>query len=661
MEPVKPVTMPIDGLIVVPVDVKVMVGNVVTNYIAGNRRVAARVDIDPARLIEWLTNSAGSTDRWEATSDPPSMDIKARLDELTPDYMKHLIASLWRNPKPLTDYGVDLQLALLGQPNLWEAEYVASPALGYARPLMRPKPPTGLAEGFKGVRPYTQVPVPCSSWNLAIGFLCAWSDLTRWSAALLPAQNSIALTGGHEAREKPFGTLMAQEAQVKALWQLGTLYMMQGSLLIAHANRRISEEAARIRMGIDVRSRPALLAREENTKLLYGVRMHPLVSAVAHALQGGAIDTYHGTKEALWVYGTLREREADPKAETAAAEAKADIGSALVSDAMNEFGRKTGDRWGDCAKADGNRDPISVGTLSRQALSLGPYYQGWTNTASQLGWTDVTITIGTLNQLAADFILCDGEWYSREPGAGLLGLSPVLSLGNQKVGGFGRRWQVDFGIGHDSQGENDRGTAPIEYSVLAVNGYQAATGDDSAFERLYIPAGMSMGEADARPLTPEIIVNDPLLGGVIRHWQGRTTSAGYVDEFYREPAGEDKGFKRTDWDGYSVATEQGTANASLAAGYVGQMKSVIGGRLLYKDRFFHRFPVRRSRGDAISFFSPMGTYLYDLKQDGNVSFNGNLNLPHAAGDLQKIVDSAVPVAASAQIILPSTSDQVASE
>lgn len=633
---IDPTVIPIDGLVLQPVDLKTMLGNVLTAYCAGNRRSAWKTRIADADIIHMLEKVKQPLTKWMDDKEFSIVDAKKRLEAL-PQPMRQLISGLFERPREVTDYGEDLRQGLLGGgKDYWTAEYVALPSLGYARPLLIPKHDTTLAtKGFEGAAPYTHVPSLCSQWNMGVAFALIRSDLTRWSESLMPASSKFS-AGPHVARDQPWGSLLSLDHQLKTIWSLFGLYLTQGSLLVAHANRRLMERATQIRMTLDVRSQPALLAREESIRPLFDVRMHPIISALARALSTGTALTYHGDSDLLYLHGEVTKNK----------DGEADIGQSILTDALNDFGSKKADTWGDC-NVEGNAAPVSMSVFARQMLSLGELHDQWNTFATQLGWSDVTMDVGPVRQKSARWILTDGINYGAPPAAGLLGITPVLSLGNLRSGGYMRRFQADF----------DAGEKPhIEYWTMVVDGFQAATGSEQSYERLYHPAGMDMGEDSTEPVRVDVLSSDPLIASVVEYFDRQSKT--YVQQYYGDPTGTHDEFKATDWDGYAKNGSAEAANFALAAGYVGQVKPAKASDYRYRSRFFHRFPVRRAVTPDMLFFSTSGIMRRRLPQDGNVVFDDTLEVMHSSADLEKLVSSASMKPGGVTAVLPAPSEQV---
>jgi hypothetical protein len=617
-----------------------MIGNVVTAYCAGNRRTAWLARVDPSDVLTMLREVQRSPDVWITPDMKALNDPRARFEKV-PESVKKIITGLFQRPREADSYGRALENVLVGKhgeplASFWSQDFVALPAFGYARRSLRVLSDTSMQQAA-----FTHVPSICSQWNLAIAFMCAMSDLSRWSEALLPT-NEASQVGGHPFKDQPWGASMAFERQLRSLWSMFALYLTQGSLLVAHANRRLCELSAQLRMGIDLRSKPALLAREENVATVYNQRLHPLVSVICRALYTGTIKTYHGVKDLIYCHGRV----------VANADGKRDLGEAVVLDALEEFGREKSDNWGDCLNVNtpDNTPAISLGVLARQLLSLGEWRESWDGIATKLGWTDISMNVGQLNQGGADFIVCDGTTYSHEPAAGLLGLVPVLSLGNIKYGGFDRRFEAAFALAAD-------GTVNIEYSPMVVDGYQSGTGSAESLERLYIPSGMSMGETGTEPFGVTALLSDPMFGRVVGHFVGQSRQ--YVRQWYKDSTGIDvDGAVKTDWDTYVIADTETEANARLGLVYKGDTEAPNDTVYIYKDRFFHRFPVRRARKGAVDFYRVSGLFDTSLEQDGCVLFNDAELEQHSSADIEKIVNSASVAPSGTTAALPIPSDQV---
>jgi len=651
MKPIDPIVIPLEGHVVMHVDIATMVGNLINLYIAGNKRGAWHVRLEPSVILEALRLARGSTDAWINKIDvskQKQLDVRSRFDEVAGP-VKEIIMSLFRRPRQTSDYGALVSDALADADGMWSVTYGSTPSSGYARPMLSVLPQTGLAamSGTKKQAVYTRLPGPCSDWNLAIAFMCAVADLTRWSEALIPNTEGLRVAG-HTAKDQPWGALFAFEDQVKTIWSMLALYLTQGSALIAHANRRLDDFATQTRVILDPRAKPALEARAQGVEIVRGVRLHPLVSMIARALATGTINTFHGKKDILYAHGLLT-----PDA------GGTDISEVIIEDAMSEFGRTTTDRWGDCsvmntdAEGKAANDPISMGVLARQILSLGEYHERWNAVINVLGWTDIPANVGELNHVAADFILCDGTRYGREPVAGLLGLSPVLSVANQRVGGLSLRYEPNFCI---------EGCPAV--TTMVVDGYQAATGDEAVFERLYIPAGMWMGEEQYTSLQETGSDDDPMVARVVKHFKGKANL--FVDQYYRDPATTDvtgaaiEHFHVTDWDSYGEDTVPGGAQLALTTGYKEFTVAADKTRLLEsKTRFYHRFLVRRSRpSDELLFFNTQGKFQFNIQPAGHVIFDHELSIAHSSVELEKLVSSASMAPAGTTAPLPNPTDQV---
>lgn len=637
------------------IDVGTMFSNVMTAYIAGNQRSVWKSQVKSGDIKSFLERVKAKPSSWVPNTVTDVIDVKAKYEAAVraiPE-VKDFIAALFMRPRVQESYGSSLARELLSSTDKlslnWTREFVGMPAFGYPRPHYKMTAKSGFEWSAGSDRALiTHVPSLCSEWNVTIAATCALADATRWSDALLPSMEQSQLPS-HPFKDQPFGSIAAFDEQLRTLYSMMALYLVQGSLLVAHANRRILERAAQLRMGIDVRSRPALVAREENVSYVFGIRMHPLISYIARSLSTGSASTYHGDKDLLYQYGRIAVNPDSAELE--------DIGEAVLADALSEFGRNETDTWGDCLTKtrSGSSDDgqtVSLSTLARQIRSLGQYEQRWNGLATKLGWTDLSANVGTVYQKQADFILCDGEDYTGEPAAGLLGLKPVLSLGNIRVGGRLRRTDPEFGLEAD-------GSVGIEWSPMVVNGFQSATGSDQSYERLVIVAGMGMGE-DGITIEPvDQISADPLIGQIVNHY-AKNGPQGYVTQWYNPPEGEAPGFKATSWDGYAEGLTVLEAQAALVSGYKGQ--TVQAEKALYYSReagrpFYHRFPVKRARLTPLKFFDPMGLWRFNMRQDGNVLFGGDISGGHSSEDIEKLVRSA-STSPIGETGLPLPSDQV---
>jgi len=633
MEPIIPRTIEVPGYAVLPIHLPTMVSNVVSAYCAGNRRPAFRSRLTPLINRQMLNKSLGNIDSWDEERAPFLFDVQKMIQNME-GFLQDFLHGVLEYPELVSDLGAsNLDALTTGDAfQEWSSTFVVSPSLGYPRVYPKLVVNDQIAQSGTVI----DVPSPCSLWNIGLAITLLEFDRGRFTSELIPAAKG---TGSHSEKERPFGTYLSLKEQLRELQRVYMLYAVQGSLLSLHANRRILQLMYELCYAIDVRSRVALEAWKDALDYLLAQPVHPLLSVITNALSTGTVHTYYGVKDLIYRHGRAVPNSKD-------LDDIGDIRKLLLTEALADMNRPHNDSWGCALNADPktgkvpNDAPLTtVGALARQIRSTGNLAEGWKTTSSKLAWSNLRGDVGQIKQLAADFILCDGEGYSDSPVAGLLGLRPVLSLGNIKVIGMGRRFQDDFNVEPGPNGQTEKRL--VTFSAMVVDGYQSPTGETEALERLYIPAGMSMGEDNVTVILASTVGVDPLVKGIVSYFETLNAPNGqFVRQFYKDPGPSGTGFDRTDWDGWAIGGSDVGAMIAYSNGYASEMESVVGGRFIYKNHFFHRFPVQMSRTASFEFFNEYGKFRYPLDLDGNVAFNDQINVNHSAAEIEAIVNVA---------------------
>jgi hypothetical protein len=672
MQPVFPHPIEHVGYAVLPVTIENMIANVINCYIAGNRRPTFRSSVSMKVMMPLLMRSTQTVDKWETgdKAGPIQLDTKKKV-ELMNEALVGLFSSLFEFPDYVTDLGAANAASLLNtasqkEGNIsigWSATKVHVPCLGYPRDYLHldrtplELPSGGSADQVKRWANGLMLPNTCSNWNLAIGATLLELDRGRFSADLIPEADAVD-HGKMKPNEQPFGTWRVLNEQLRFTQSWFMLYAVQGSLIMAHAIKRWFNAQYDLAFAVDERAATALAALKVNYEYLLSLPLHPLLSAVASGLQTGSVNTYYGKKDLLYRTNTSWHPVLPGTGESTPG---GDMRLSIVDEAVRDMilrddagGRSI---WGSCnagASAD-VRAPVSMGELARQIRSATKLTDGWATLASaKLGWTQVNLDVGELNQSAADYILTDGLEYSSSPAAGVLGLRPTLSLGNIKTNGFEVRHDQRFNsltktprddLSVDASAytiPSYEGNNLIYHSAMVVDGFQGANGVAETMERSYIPAGMSMGEPDTTPMFAKLQTNSFIFYQLIA-WFAKKAPA-YVDEYYEDtvPVAADlQGVTRTtSWDTWSASPDASLVRSGYMAAFAGFLRPASDLRFITRPVFYHRFVVAMARGQALEFYDNYGGFEHYFIFGGAVNYGGDIELPASTSQLEEIVRTA---------------------
>jgi hypothetical protein len=556
----------------------------------------------------------------------------------------------------------------------WEEKFVMMPGFGYARPhyecggVPREVLETG---GMRTISPW-------HDWSKRIAITMMDIDLPRFSMALLPTGTTA---DGVDVRQRPFGRGLAGVDQISALHSLTTLYAVQGALWLLRCNRSWVASCYDIARLTGEMACTYLEPYMDELMYLYSLPLHPMLAFIADSIQDMEVETAQGLKPAVPRVGLLPtnlpivRRSADYSQDVLSSMMR----SLLLNEASSAAGQKfwapdtEESLW---VEGDSMTPAIGVKYLHAAIKSLGSITERWAGIAAQLGWTNsLRAKIPTIRAHSANFMLTDGVGYSDEPAAGVLGLRPVLSMGNIQVDSVsGVRFDSDFNA-----------SRPIMYSPMVVKGYQgdSSVGENStltpgsALERVFILAGMHMGEPDATRVA--VFANDfsPMIRCVQEYYATRFPGGRVVRENYMRtkpkegqpgPAQATEGsatFVQTDWDATAIGPSRSEANAIFFAN-VGAENTVDLATATYlnRDMWYHRFPVRMAIANEVDWFNEYGIFVSSQPFRGVVLYEDTVNLSHTTGILETVVDYAQtrtatgpsePVASSEQIqITPGT-------
>jgi hypothetical protein len=618
MRGIPPNAIEIPGYLVAPIELEVMVSNVITAYCAGNRRPAFISRIDPETHEAQLNNALTSIDIWQVqVAKIDVFSLNKRTEELM-EKVRGIITGLTKVPLRVSDIG-NHDADIVSQLNGWTSDMVITPSVGYPRKYVRLKADENRHE-LNGLN----IPSPSNTWCQSIAMMLLSVDQGRFTTDLLP--NTEAGVGTHSARERPIGAYLALTEQMNEIFRWYFLYSLQASLFVAHANRRYYTASYELAYSEDIRARQALEARQEAMEMLWALPLHPILGFIAKALQTGSINTYYGKFPALYRYGN----GVGSTISTSEKENHSELRRKMVTSAISDYLTQKDVNWGD---ADADKPVMSIGDLAKRIRSTAHIWEKLSETATKLKWgSSGSGDIGEVNQFCADFTITDGTDYSSDPTAGLLGLKPVLSAANLKLMGFARRFKVDF---------NAADTRPqITYSVMVGRGYQSAFTKGDVLQRSYVLSGMHMGEDAFTVITAESAENDELVGELLKFYENPVSgwSEPYVRQLYSDGISGVDGFVQTDWDAFVFGSDVSKLRTPYLRGFDGQLEPVRAARFLKRELWFHRFIVAISRTRDYELYDELGGFQKTLNQDGNVVFDNAVAMSNTSAPIEAIVD-----------------------
>jgi len=543
--------------------------------------------------------------------------------------------------------------------------FVAMPSTGFARPyfdlgLMLPD---GLNHGLR-------LPDPKSEWSRTLALLLWLFDLPRFGPTLIP-DLAQAATPGHDVKSRPFGSGLALANQINRAFEIPMLYAVQGTVWYAHLVREFNQYRSELATQRDVRTKTAITARMEAEDMILRLPLHPVLRIASNMLQKGRALTYFGEADAYYIPVTDINDASVIPSEADAGLRKWTLERDLITEAINDqvTEAKSEVPWGVNPDPKKPNDVVSYGRFSRQLKSLGAIVERWsTQYAGKLGWKENnTGAASYVVQAAANYMLTDGRGYSEDPSAALAGIKPCLSVGNLRYAGRTRRSETNWnakatslpGKSPDGDGLVSRQTTII-YSALAVTGYQTPVDGAGVYTRVYMPAGMLMGEPDVTIRLFPSLDADPVLATAFSAY--REFSSGYVRQQYGEPESNGPEFFITDWDGYGEATDRDRATKALLSGYKKFVSALEDSAIAFSSLFKHRFVVKRSivpvaerpggvqseaevmptnGGGELIFevFNSVGRPWALLRQDGNLGYDGDDRINASDAVIQALVDT----------------------
>jgi len=643
MRPVASRKLEIQGDVMCEVDLPIAFSNVMSVFREGNRRSAAIPTLTNETIKKVLDATAEDSppDWLQKMKIDFNLDMRGRLNELKTSPLHDWIGQIAVTPLAIRDFSSELttRLKSVGEKKAWTPKYVWTPALGWPREYLEFSLDAGYRKGADARMSYVQLPRPQGVWARAVAETLLACDLPRLNVGLIPKPSIVA---GHDPKDNPFGPALALTKQLRIVYALHLMYLLQGALLPLHVNRKFimyAWERAKI-------EHQAASAALETWKTEFDYLMewplHPLLSYLASVYGTGKVETFHGLKELYLVQGEVPMQEERKKTNGDPAARLTDVKfyHAVLQDAKYDYINQKDTAW---KLADGMKDkPTTVPELARMIRSLGSILEDIRSIPGLLGWNKLSGDIGTLRQDSADYIETNGEGFSESVDGGMIGLRAVISAGNIKASGYARRFQDNFNATGSLGSDYD----PIKYSTVVVKGHQSSTGGMEVIARVFLPIGMSMGESIEDLIHPATFEREPhlseFLAGLAKY------GAVFADDLYVPaktlPDAAPASAILTDWDPAVVSDARDSADMKNGIKLVlsGKNVSIMETDLMTKNHFNHRVAIVGCRPDHLTWITDMGFYGKKLFWDGHLLFDDTASsFSNSTAGLESIVDSLV--------------------
>lgn len=629
------------------------ISNVFNAYFIGNARPQWMIDYQAKAWTAFHTEALKPLRDWSL--DPSQLgldDIRKKMAKIfEKDHLNSFMKAILSRPLHVPNIGDAMRRDILGTDG-WDQRFFWSPGLAY--PIVRAVFNSDMGYDTEGLTTtkiessLMYVPAPGSTFSKNLATTLGLIDRPRFSAQLIPGLGDH---GVHKAKDVPVGVSLAFDEQIESMFALGVLYALQGSVFFAHLHSAIYDRAWTDAWNYDANAHTTLTAKkEERDWLLKNVPLHPLLSYIVSAFKPvSSVETYYGKKDLYYraaaMFHDPNARISDLKRE------KPNFRDQYLAMALLERTRSNiSDTW-DFSKPNGN-SMISMDSLARRVLATDTVHTHFKEIASKLGWSEggLKTSVGPLRQNGADYILTDGEGYSGPPANGLLGLTPVLSMGNAAYMGQTRRRELFFNV---------TANETIQFSLVTVEGHQAPTEDYTMYERTFQPATANMGEDDVTIIRSSTVLEDPVMRGIVEHFAHKWNRCLhlYYEMQNRLPAPKLEGDEllnvlRSDWDWAVDADSRESVLATASKLYQNQwFPSIADGILLRRPKFFFRVPVELAREGHFDLFDELGCWVKPLEFDGGINFvEDDSKLSHDGREFNAIIEyaSPAPVSPSAQ-------------
>jgi hypothetical protein len=678
------------GFPVLSVDTGIQLGNMVTTLLAANHRPTMLRPFTAQILESWLRNSILATD--ETDFDNLAKMIKGGEDtnkkfnspiQIFLQGYSDQAAALMCKPRYVADVSEFLRQTLCATP-YWDRTFVSTVSLGYPRevqlwqpsmrmstiPLGMPvfpgtqKQATGV--GANSEADATTPPLDAAlRWGLAT--TAAILDIPSLSESLVPEAKS--LTQRHE-KEPYWGTARVAMQQLNRLTAVGLLWMRQADAYALRRQMTLWDKMYELAYAFYPRERPILeLAKALRDFVLSSIPVAPWIETLTNLNHGVSISTVYGEhplviRDKTDVLQDIEGREV-PLAQVFLAMAMTDYNKLRELSAAGVSWPET--LLGTMLPMVDPKVTDTLLTLPPGAQTIGSlaqwlsinqrYVEEWPEIARALGWSGaVAPATYTIDQMGADFVLCDGDNYSDHPFGVLSGLRPAFSVGNHKVLGFARRISTDFNTGNDIDESIDAGNGNggdptamrVAWSTLVLRGHITASARDLALSRYYIPEGMWMGEEGGETRYAGPNCRDNIGQAVLTMYQSRSP-LGYVRRGYRDPADMHSRvtpsltYLRTDWDVWTYGDEESVVQKALLSGYgkrnvEGNDSNTIEVFLWRQEGWNIRVPVQMAREYDVTWYDELGSKAEVLRFEGFVVFDDTLSLMSEKSSLDAVAE-----------------------
>jgi hypothetical protein len=626
------------------------------------------------------------------------------------DSFRNIASSFICEPVHVRDAGVCLGEELLGTGS-WDLKYVTSPSLGFPRPYMSFGPSIHDSCSFLGMpgilydtmKSCTGEEGMCVETDMSksLATICMLLDRPAYSDELIPEVKSLLK---RDPKEPFWGTARAAKAQADIIAAIGLMYVPQLDAYWIRATQPFFDAGYEIAWATMPRIRSALeIEKTIRQQVTERLPAHPFIQALVNMTSKCKLSTNWGEKDALLLPDIAESvRKIDSNcaagkstlAQMVAVYAMADaqhlvetaslpensgrwasdllttvIGPDLDQSVLNKFIPKSGSP---------RADVITPGMILESLQKYERLVMQWPELGGKLGWSyGVKEELTEIESTGADFILSDGDYYSSNPVSVLAGLRPCISMGNKRLLGFPIRFDDDWNTGlyvgngripsslmkvseisgpPDTEGNpttiRQTGTTEhtrIQWSTLSVRGWMANSIGFAAFQRYYIPSGMSMGEqnAEARWNPSDGSCIDQIaeaVNDVYNQFATEYVRYGYGDpvDAYSKVSG-DIAVYVTDWDVWAIhtgSTNPKEAQNQLTNAYGDRNVDVRVDYFLYRSEGWNqRVPVQMAIGNTFEIYDEYGNLTKaDVKYAGYVMFDDVVDIPKSSADLNAYVD-----------------------
>jgi len=658
MEPYRRTIIDHEGTAIQPIDVNAAIGNVVNVITAGNRRGGERLAISEDLFMSLVSLVSGRVETWDPAQwrDPKKSDfekVKTSLEALRLPIVKW-VSALTSKEVLIPDVGADLAQTLKADvKKAWDVEYVHLPALGYARPSMLLRAPMN---GGKPIPSIFHAAPLNGKWSEAIVKLVFHTSKHVFGPGFVPSAGTVGV-GGFTANEKPWGALLAMEHQAEGTLPVPLCAYIQPALVYPRLHKALLTVMFDMAYSMFPLEKESLDPFVKAFTDVWAIPLAPVLNAVVDSFQKAKVRTTVGD-HALYFRGSQLGADADIMASK---DLRSRFAAQVVRAAVLDRTRAAVDpEWGTSEARDGY---LTVPALYRVIRTLGRHAAAINTGAQKLGWaTKAASDLGEIWQAGASFNRCDGETYSHEPAASVLGVVPTVSLGNAKCSGLDEDVERNFNAhpevpDADANGTRYPGRRNFRYWVVVAKGHMSAspvsTGDQPVYqpviavvEREIIFSGQWMGEAGVSMALGYKLKGESMLAKVPEIFAAKAGGkTDYVKLMYNTAEQLTTGkkgaalFDATSWDGVTSAPSLMDAESMVAEAWKGQVEDVTsaGATFYTRETFYHRIPVQIATTGPLEFYYRDGTVYTPLPQRGTLIYNGEVTTGKTSAYLEGLI------------------------